>query len=246
MSRAEMDLLGWDVCDMIIVTGDAYVDHPSFGMAIIGRLLEAQGFRVGIIAQPDWQSAEPFKALGKPQPVLRRQRRQHGLDDQPLHGRSQDPLRRRLYAGRRGRQAPDRACVVYAQRAREAYPDVPIVIGGIEGRCAASPITTTGRTRCAAPCSWTPRPTCCCTATPSAPSSSGAPPGRGENIHDITDLRGTAFVRRDTPQAGSKWIRPRSTPGRVDAIVNPYVNTADTVRLRNRKGNTAAEGRRPN
>ena len=57
---------GWDSCDVIIVTGDAYVDHPSFGMAIIGRVLEAQGFRVGIIAQPDWQSAEPFKALGKP------------------------------------------------------------------------------------------------------------------------------------------------------------------------------------
>src|SRR5450432_4774593 len=66
MSRAEMDLLGWDACDIIIVTGDAYIDHPSFGMAIVGRLLEAQGFRVGIIAQPDWQSAEPFKALGRP------------------------------------------------------------------------------------------------------------------------------------------------------------------------------------
>ena len=66
MSRAEMDVLGWDACDVVLVTGDAYVDHPSFGMAIIGRLLEAQGFRVGIIAQPDWQSAEPFKALGQP------------------------------------------------------------------------------------------------------------------------------------------------------------------------------------
>src|SRR4051794_39240561 len=66
MSRAEMEALGWDSCDIIIVTGDAYVDHPSFGMAIIGRLLEAQGFRVGVIAQPDWQSAEPFKVLGKP------------------------------------------------------------------------------------------------------------------------------------------------------------------------------------
>ena len=66
MSRAEMDLLGWDSCDVIVVTGDAYVDHPSFGMAIIGRVLEAQGFRVGIIAQPDWHSAEPFAALGRP------------------------------------------------------------------------------------------------------------------------------------------------------------------------------------
>ena len=66
MSRAEMDALGWDACDIVLVTGDAYVDHPSFGMAIIGRLLEAQGFRVGIIAQPDWHSAEPLRALGKP------------------------------------------------------------------------------------------------------------------------------------------------------------------------------------
>ena len=66
MSRAEMDVLGWDSCDIIIVTGDAYVDHPSFGMAVIGRMLEAQGFRVGIIAQPDWHDATEFRALGKP------------------------------------------------------------------------------------------------------------------------------------------------------------------------------------
>jgi uncharacterized radical SAM protein YgiQ len=66
MSRAEMDTLGWETCDIIVICGDAYVDHPSFGMAVIGRFLESQGFRVGIIAQPDWRSAEPFKALGKP------------------------------------------------------------------------------------------------------------------------------------------------------------------------------------
>src|SRR5512143_4378283 len=66
MSRAEMDALGWDSCDIVIVTGDAYVDHPSFGMAIVGRLLEAQGFRVGIIAQPDWRSADDFMRLGRP------------------------------------------------------------------------------------------------------------------------------------------------------------------------------------
>ena len=66
MSREEMTQLGWDSCDIILVTGDAYVDHPSFGMSVIGRMLENQGFRVGIIAQPDWQSADPFKALGKP------------------------------------------------------------------------------------------------------------------------------------------------------------------------------------
>ena len=66
MSRQEMDALGWDSCDVILVTGDAYIDHPSFGMAIIGRLLESQGFRVGIIAQPGWRDASDFKALGRP------------------------------------------------------------------------------------------------------------------------------------------------------------------------------------
>jgi len=66
MSLAEMDDLGWDSCDIIIVTGDAYVDHPSFGMALIGRLLEAQGFRVGIISQPDWTGPDDFKAMGRP------------------------------------------------------------------------------------------------------------------------------------------------------------------------------------
>src|SRR6185436_10782441 len=66
MSRAEMDELGWDSCDIVLVTGDAYVDHPSFGMAIVGRVLEAQGFRVGIIAQPDWHSAHDFTELGQP------------------------------------------------------------------------------------------------------------------------------------------------------------------------------------
>src|SRR4051812_21701691 len=66
-SRAEMDALGWDVCDIVLVTGDAYIDHPAFGMALIGRLLEANGFRVGILSQPVWQSAEPFRELGRPE-----------------------------------------------------------------------------------------------------------------------------------------------------------------------------------
>jgi hypothetical protein len=91
MSRAEMDKLGWDSCDVILVTGDAYVDHPSFGMAVIGRVLEAQGFRVGIIAQPDWHSAEAVQGAGQTQPVLGCDRGEHGLHDQPLHGRPQDP-----------------------------------------------------------------------------------------------------------------------------------------------------------
>ena len=101
-----MDQLGWDSCDIIIVTGDAYVDHPSFGMAIIGRLLEAPGFRVGIIAQPDWQSKDDFMEARRAEPVLRRGGRQHGLDDQPLYRGQEGPFRRRLHPRRPGRQAP--------------------------------------------------------------------------------------------------------------------------------------------
>ncbi|MDS4020390.1 MAG: YgiQ family radical SAM protein [Candidatus Competibacter sp.] len=132
MSRAGMDQLGWDSCDIVIVTGDAYVDHPSFGMAIIGRLLEAQGFRVGIIAQPDWTSAEPFKALGQPNLFF------------GVTAGNMDSMVNRYTADRRlrhndaytphdeGGKRPDRAVIVYSQRCREAYPDVPIIIGGIE------------------------------------------------------------------------------------------------------------------
>lgn len=132
MSRAEMDQLGWDSCDIIIVTGDAYVDHPSFGMAVIGRILEAQGFRVGIISQPDWESADPFKVLGKPNLFF------------AVTAGNMDSMVNRYTADRRirhndsytpddeGGKRPDRAVIVYSQRCREAYKGVPVVIGGIE------------------------------------------------------------------------------------------------------------------
>jgi uncharacterized radical SAM protein YgiQ len=131
-SRAEMDALGWDSCDVVVVTGDAYIDHPSFGMAIIGRLLEAQGFRVGILAQPDWSGPEPFRALGKPNLFF------------GVTGGNMDSMVNRYTSDRRlrhndsytpndeGGKRPDRAAIVYSQRCREAYKDVPIVIGGIE------------------------------------------------------------------------------------------------------------------
>jgi uncharacterized radical SAM protein YgiQ len=132
MSRAEMDLLGWDSCDVIIVTGDAYVDHPSFGMAVIGRLLEAQGFRVGIIAQPDWTSAADFRRLGRPELFFGITA---GNMDSMVNRYTSDRRIRSDDAytpgGQPGRR-PDRSVLVYAQRAREAYPDAPVVIGGIE------------------------------------------------------------------------------------------------------------------
>ena len=132
MSRAEMDVLGWDACDIVLVTGDAYIDHPSFGMAIVGRLLEAQGFRVGIIAQPDWRDTTGFKVLGKPALF-------YGVT-----AGNMDSMVNRYTSDRRlrhddaytpddeGGKRPDRAVIVYSQRCREAYKAVPIVIGGIE------------------------------------------------------------------------------------------------------------------
>lgn len=118
MSKKEMDALGWDACDIILVSGDAYIDHPSFGVALIGRVLEAQGFRVGIIAQPDWKSAQPFRALGKPKlyfgvtsgnmdSMVNRYTAERKI-------RSDDAYTPGGKAGKR----PDRALVVYAQRAK--------------------------------------------------------------------------------------------------------------------------------
>jgi uncharacterized radical SAM protein YgiQ len=127
-----MDALGWDACDVVIVTGDAYVDHPSFGMAVIGRVLQSQGFRVGIIAQPDWKSADAFRALGAPRlfwgvtsgnmdSMVNRYTSERRI-------RSDDAYTPQHAAGKR----PDRAVTVYAQRCREAFKGVPIVLGGIE------------------------------------------------------------------------------------------------------------------
>ena len=132
MSREEMDELGWDSCDVIIVTGDAYVDHPSFGMAVIGRVLEAHGFRVGVIAQPDWTSTDDFCRLGPANLFF------------GVTGGNMDSMVNRYTADRKIRSndaytpggeagaRPDRSVIVYSQRCREAYKAVPIVIGGIE------------------------------------------------------------------------------------------------------------------
>src|SRR5688572_23794575 len=132
MSRDEMDLLGWDQCDVILVTGDAYVDHPSFGMAIVGRVLEAQGFRVGIIAQPDWRSTADFERLGAPALFF------------GITACNMDSMVNRYTADKRvrsddaytpdgvGGRRPDRSVIVYAQRVREAFPQAAVIVGGIE------------------------------------------------------------------------------------------------------------------
>ena len=229
MSRAEMDALGWDVCDVIIVTGDAYVDLPTFGMAIMGRLLESQGYRVGIISQPDWLSADAFKVLGKPRLFW------------GVTAGNMDSMINRYTADRKirsddayspndeGGKRPDRACVVYAQRVREAFPDVPVVIGGIEASLR----------RIAHYDYWQDkvRRSILLDAKADLLMYGNAERAivdlahrlnRGEKIQDITDLRGTAFVRRDTP-AGFFEVNSTQVdaPGRIDSHINPYINTAD-------------------
>ncbi|MFR0691018.1 YgiQ family radical SAM protein [Enterobacterales bacterium AE_CKDN230030158-1A_HGKHYDSX7] len=231
MSKEEMDQLGWDSCDIIIVTGDAYVDHPSFGMAIIGRLLEAQGFRVGIIAQPDWRSKDDFMKLGQPNLFFGVAA---GNMDSMINRytadkkiRSDDAYTPGGLAGRR----PDRASLVYSQRCKEAYSDTPVVLGGIEASLR----------RIAHYDYWQDkvRRSILMDATADILLYGNAERAvveiaqrlsAGESVEQITDVRGTAFVRRDTPEG---WFEVDSTridrPGKVDKIINPYVNTQDTA-----------------
>jgi uncharacterized radical SAM protein YgiQ len=224
MSRAEMDALGWDSCDIILVSGDAYIDHPSFGVALIGRLLEAQGFRVGIIAQPDWQSSEPFKVLGKPNLYF------------GVTAGNMDSMVNRYTADRKIRsddaytpnaaadKRPDRAVLVYSQRCKEAYPSVPLVIGSIEASLR----------RIAHYDYWSDK------VRRSILIDSKADLlvygnaeraiieishrlGRGEEINDIQDIRGTAFIRKVVPD---EFVEVPSTrldrPGVVEKHEDPY------------------------
>ena len=225
MSREEMNQLGWDSCDIIIVTGDAYVDHPSFGMAVIGRMLENQGFRVGIIAQPDWQSADPFKVLGKPNLFFGVTA---GNMDSMINRYTADRKMRSDDAytpGDVGGKRPDRAAIVYTQRCKEAFKDVPVILGGIEGSLR----------RIAHYDYWSDKvrrsvivdSKCDLLLYGNAERAVVEIAHRlaaKEPVHQITDVRGTAFVRRETPEG---WFEIDSTsvdtPGRVEAHVNPYL-----------------------
>nr|WP_315262392.1 YgiQ family radical SAM protein [uncultured Limnohabitans sp.] len=239
MSREEMTQLGWDSCDIIIVTGDAYVDHPSFGMAVIGRMLENQGFRVGIIAQPDWQSADPFKALGKPNLFFGVTA---GNMDSMINRYTADRKIRSddaYTAGDIGGKRPDRAALVYSQRCKEAYNDVPIVLGGIEGSLR----------RIAHYDYWSDKvrrsivvdSKCDLLLYGNAERAIVEIAHRlaaKEPVQDITDVRGTAFVRRETPEG---WFEIDSSsidvPGRVEAHVNPYLMVSDQAKA---QGETCA------
>ncbi|MBS0422282.1 MAG: YgiQ family radical SAM protein [Proteobacteria bacterium] len=224
MSRAEMDALGWDSCDIIVVTGDAYVDHPSFGMAIIGRVLEAQGFRVGIIAQPDWHSADAFRALGRPNLFFGITA---GNMDSMVNRYTSDRRIRSDDAytpGGEGGKRPDRSVIVYAQRAREAFKDVPIIVGGIEASLR----------RIAHFDYWSEKVRRSILLDSKADLLVYGNGERqiceiahrlaaGESVGDITDLRGTAFLRKSTPDG---WIEIDSThldaPGPLNPPVDPY------------------------
>ncbi|TNF38176.1 MAG: YgiQ family radical SAM protein, partial [Deltaproteobacteria bacterium] len=226
-SRAEMDALGWDACDVVLVTGDAYVDHPSFGMALVGRLLEGAGFRVGIIAQPDWRSAEPFAALGRPRLYFGVTA---GNMDSMVNRYTSDRRLRHddaYTAGGEGGARPDRAVLVYAQRCREAFKDVPVVLGGIEASLR----------RVAHWDYWSEKVRRSVLFDAKADLLLYGNAERalvelthrlaaGEPIADVDDLRGTAVVKKAVP-AGWTVVEPRPSdlPGPPPPLPNPYQTT---------------------
>ena len=132
VSKADMEERGWWWYDFLLVTGDAYVDHPSFGTAVIGRVLEAEGYRVAVLAQPDWHSADAFRAMGRPR--LGVMIGSGNLDSMVAHYTAAKKRRSEDFysPGKKAGLRPDHAVIVYANRAREAFPDLPIVIGGLE------------------------------------------------------------------------------------------------------------------
>lgn len=219
-----MDMLGWDSCDIIIVTGDAYVDHPSFGMAVIGRVLEAQGFRVGIIAQPDWQDKKAFMALGQPNLFfgvtagnMDSMINRYTADRKPRHDDAYTP-------GNEGGKRPDRAVLVYSQRCKEAYKDTPIVLGGIEASLR----------RLAHYDYWSDkvRRSVLCDAKADILLFGNAERAlvdvahrlsRGEKITDMTRIPGTAVMLKKVPAGMTEIDSSRiDKPGKAMVMPNPY------------------------
>ncbi len=228
-TRAEMQALGWDVCDIIIVTGDAYVDHPSFGMAIVGRLLEAQGFRVGILPQPDHRSAKAFTELGRPRLFFGVTG--GNMDSMVNHYTADRRIRRddAYTPGGEAGQRPDRSVIVYAQRLREAYKEAAIVIGGIEASLR----------RIAHYDYWSDKLRRSILLDARADLLVFGNGERqlaeiaqrlddGEALADLQDIRGTAFLRKRVPvdctEVDSTHL---DMPGRIDRLPDPYKMTPD-------------------
>ncbi len=227
MNREEMDALGWDSCDVILVTGDAYIDHPSFGMALVGRLLEAQGFRVGIVSQPDWHSAADFKRLGKPNlffgvtagnmdSMVNRY-----TSDRKI--RSDDAYTPNAEANKR----PDRAVTVYAQRCREACPGTPVVIGSIEAslrRIAHYDYWSDKVRRSVLPDAKA--DLLVFGNAERAVVEIAHRLSKGEGVEQLRDIRGTAFMVRPGWRPSEEWEELDSTsvdtPGPVGRHADPY------------------------
>jgi uncharacterized radical SAM protein YgiQ len=224
MTRAEMDMLGWDSCDIIIVTGDAYVDHPSFGMAIVGRFLEMQGFRVGIIAQPNWHTTADFEVLGAPNLFFGVTA---GNMDSMVNRYTSDRKVRRDDAytpGGEGGKRPDRSVIVYSQRLREAFKDTPLVIGGIEASLRRIAHYDYWQEKVRRSILLDARADLLLFGNAERALAEVAHRlARGEAISAITDVRGTAFLQNRVP---SGWIEIDSThldtPGRMNPPEDPY------------------------
>ena len=224
MSKAEMKKLGWDSCDIIIVTGDAYVDHPSFGMGVIGRVLEAQGFRVGIIAQPNWKSADDFRGLGRPN--LYFGVTAGNMDSMVNHYtserriRSDDSYTPGGIAGKR----PDRAVTVYAQRCREAFKGIPVIIGSIEAslrRIAHYDYWSDTVRRSVLPDSKADMLIFGNAERQIIEISHRL--AAGEPIKEMQNIRGTAVMRRDVPAGWSELDSTDvDTPGELIEHTDPY------------------------
>ncbi|MFP3351249.1 YgiQ family radical SAM protein [Pseudoalteromonas sp. SIMBA_153] len=223
-TREEMDALGWDSCDIIIISGDAYVDHPSFGMAVIGRVLEAQGFRVGIIAQPDWNSKDAFMALGKPNLFfgitagnMDSMINRYTAEKRMRHDDAYTP-------GNVGGKRPDRAVIIYSQRCREAYKDVPLVLGGIEASLRRIAHYDYWQEKVRRSVLFDAKGDILIYGNAERPLVEVAHRiAAGETMDTIQDVRGTAVICKE-PLPG--WRGSDSTAidkiGKIDPIPNPY------------------------
>jgi uncharacterized radical SAM protein YgiQ len=246
MSRAEMEALGWNSCDVILITGDAYIDHPSFGMALVGRLLENQGFRVGIISQPDWRSIEDFRRLGRPNlyfgvtagnmdSMVNRYTADRKIRSDDAYTPNAEPHRR-----------PDRALTVYAQRAKEAWPDAPVVLGSIEAslrRVAHYDYWSDKVRRSALP--DTKADLLIYGNAERALVELTHRLARGEKIRDIRDLRGTAFMVPGGWKPAEDWVEIDATQIKdasplPEKNLNPYEASQASTLCPDKTGDRAA------
>ncbi len=224
MSKAEMAKLGWDCCDIILVVGDAYVDHPSFGMAVVGRMLESQGFRVGIIAQPDWNSKDDFMRLGKPKLFFGVSA---GNMDSMINRYTADKKLRHDDAytpGNEGGKRPDRAVIVYSQRCKEAFKEVPVIIGGIEASLRRIAHYDYWQEKVRRSIIFDAKAELLIYGNAERPLVEVAHRlAAGEPISNLQDIRGTAVIRKEPLP---EWRGVDSTAidkvGKIDPIPNPY------------------------